>query len=394
LDANLFSKKYHHPNYRSEVAKSIVEERKSGKDGTESLAQFQEKTNEEKANLESQEKERDVRSLMEEKGLLFLHAIPLGKRWDTTRGNNPNISHEKYTEAGFDDSYKIIAGLSPTISVSIPSTERNRNGLMQKQGIILGEGKILSAKDNDSGSVAHSLDKRISKYDNEGHEHSAIQPTIDLSKSLLDGAEVKGSIVSNWNELTVEKPKIAGLYYDMSFKPLDPNEAGFLSYSPDPLVRETEANRQNNHAVEIQKKELLEMYRNSKQYKVPLYVFRDEDGELKKYKVGVTQDPDVSERYENDVLVPKMNELLSRVAMESPEYQKFLEEEVRPFKKTKGKFEYDLTSVNERDILGAEKEVSNQERVEMVKGLQSKGIFTGQSEKEVEKKLKELEGNE
>ena len=374
-DPNIFSKQYHHPNYRSEVAKTIVKERKSGKDGTGALKEFQEETVAEASNLESQEKERDIRSLMEKQDLLFLHALPLQERGDAvgtgTQMNNLNINAERYQKIGFDENFEIVAGLSPTLSASIPSPDPNEptNNLFRRQGIILGEGKILTAKKKDSGSVAHSLDKRIPKYENEEHAHSAIQPELGNLHTLGDESERYG-----YNELTVEKPKIAGLYYDMSFKPIDGSDKGVQAYSPDFSVREKRAQEINQNRQEGLEQELLLMRANAEKYKVPLYVLKNENGELKKYSVSFGE------------------------GKHSDEYLKKLKwgftEDMIPDDEKALKYDYQLTPVTAEQILSSERKFSSQEKVLMIKELQGKGIFADKMKSDVEKKLRTLEKEE
>lgn len=374
IDPNIFSKQYHHPNYRSEVAKAIVEERKAGKDGTTALAEFQDKTSVEKNNLESQEKERDIRNLMEKQDLLFLHALPLEATNNAagtgTQMNNSNISAEKYQKMGFDETFEIVAGLSPTISVSIPSPDSDiaTNNLFRRQGIILGEGKILTAKKGDSGSVAFGLDKRIAKYDNDEHKHSAIQSELGDLHELGNESKKYG-----YNELTVEKPQIAGMYYDMSFKPMDANDPGVEAYSSDASVREKRAQELNKNRQEIQERELLEMRKNAEKYNVPLYILKNENGELKKYAVSFGEGRH-SEDYIKKIKWGFTEDMI-------PDEEKAL------------KYDYQLTPVTAEQIFNSERKFSAQEKVAMVKELQEKDIFADKLKSEVNKKLKGLEKN-
>ena len=371
-DSNQFSKQYHHPDYRSNIAKSIIEARKSGDNGVQILNEFHEKTDAEKNNLESQEKERDIRNLMEKQDLLFLHALPLEATNNAagtgTQMNNENISAEKYQKMGFGETFEIVAGLSPTISVSIPSPDSDsaNNHLFRRQGIILGEGRILTAKKGDSGSVAFGLDKRIAKYDNEEHKHSAIQPELGDLRDLGNESKKYG-----YNELTVEKPEIAGMYYDMSFKPMDGNDPGVESYSPDFSVREKKAQEINQNRKEIQERELLAMRKNAEKYKVPLYILKNENGELKKYAVSFGE------------------------GKHSEEYLKKLKwgftDDMIPDEIKALKYEYQLTPVTTEQILNSEHKFSSQEKVAMVKELQEKDIFADKLKGDVEKKLTGLE---
>ena len=60
-------------------------------------------------------------------------------------------------DIGFEDTYNVVAGLSPTISASIPSPDRPNNGLAFRHGVILAEGQILSAKKEDSSKTKSNM---------------------------------------------------------------------------------------------------------------------------------------------------------------------------------------------------------------------------------------------
>ena len=63
----------------------------------------------------------------------------------------------------------------------------------------------------------------------------------------------------------------------------------------------------------------------SKEINVPLYVFKNESGELKKYKVEFL--PREEEDYFENIIVPKANELLTKAGGDKNdlEYKKFIE---------------------------------------------------------------------
>ncbi len=289
-----FSKAYHHPEYRKDIAKQILEARKSGENAEEVRAKFYEKTGGEKENLESQEKERSVAEIMKEKDLVVVHGMLMPElNPHTLRGSdfNNKVLDNTRKDIGFEDTYNVVAGLSPTISASIPSPDRPNNGLAFRHGVILVEGQILSAKKEDSGSVAFGLHKRIPKYGNEDHKHSAIQPNIDI-ESIVPSA---GPNSSTWNELTVEKPKIAGLFQDLSinneYYNINNPESKWKVIFPDKQESEIleEIEKEKAERKEELNRELFKMKEYSEKLKIPLYAFKNEEGELKKYKVEFTE---------------------------------------------------------------------------------------------------------
>ncbi len=357
-----FSKNYHHPEYRKQVAGEILEARKSGQDAEAVKQGFYEKTAKEKENFESQEKERSVAEIMKEKDLVIVHAIPLStlERKSTTE-NNPILKTGGHQ--GFKTSVEILSGLSPTISTSIPSPERKGNGLYYPSGVILSEGKILSAQPRDSGSVAHSLYKRISK---DLGNQTAIQSKINIDE-IIGKSE-------HYNELTVENPKIAGLFYDISeLPPVTKPDLKFLeglskeenedrNKELEKKYFKQQENRQDEEEkrLRVEKYRLYQMKNFSKEINVPLYVFKNESGELKKYKVEFL--PREEEDYFENIIVPKANELLTKAGGDKNdlEYKKFIEGDYDNAKRAINKIEkedYILKEVTAEDIYKSKKDI-------------------------------------
>ncbi len=363
-----FSKAYHHPDYRDKVAKQIIEARNSGQDAEAVRSGFYDKTASEKENFESQEKERSVAEIMKEKDMVIVHAIPLTSLdRKSTPENNLILKSNGYQD--FRTSVEILSGLSPTISTSIPSSDKSQNGLYYPSGVILGEGKVLTAQSEDSGSVAHGLYKRIPKFGAENE--TAIQSKIDINKTAEEG--------SRYNELTVENPQIAGLFYDLTEEdselPLENPKKNQLmenivnssrrEMSQEEIQKEiNKIDERWNEYVEGKEKErqqkkiahkfqLNTMKNYSEEMNVPLYIFKTEKGELKKYKIK---------------FLPKETE------------SKMIEES-----------DYDLEEVTAKDIYESKRDVSDEERKKMIEDIKSKGILSDSAEKEVGKKFQRLE---
>jgi len=252
-----FSKAYHHPEYRTEVAKQIIEARNSGKDAEVVRSEFYDKTVSEKENFESQEKERSVAEIMKEKDMVIVHGIALLN--NNAMDNNTVINNKKIN---FEESCELIMGLEPTLSTSIPSPDRGNNGLAYKQGIILGEGKVLSANASDASSVALSFKKRIAMsgtQDNFSHD-SAIQPKINIEEIVPDQGPGKP-----WNELIVENPKVAGLFLDMTLNEndFDPNGPNYTKYKSEGLDVNKLAQEHKDQFIKTQNFEIVEMRKQS-----------------------------------------------------------------------------------------------------------------------------------
>jgi len=372
-----FSNAYHHPDYRNKVAKEIKEARNSNQDAEAIRSSFYDKTASEKENFESQEKERSVAEIMKEKNLVIIHGISLLN--NNAMDNNTVIDSKKIN---FGESCKLIASLEPTLSTSIPSPDRVNNGLAYRQGVILGEGRVLSASASDASSIALGVKKRIARTGTEEglSSNSAIQ-----SKINIEGIVNQEKSDKPWNELVVENPKIAGLFYDMTLNEneFDPNGPGFEGYKNEGYDIDKLAQEQKEKFIENQNFELIEMRKQSEKLEVPLYIFKNESGKLNKYKVNFINHPEYNDDYIKDVIIPKMNfkfpkdEKTGRY-ITSPEYFKFIKEEVDPVRDyiKKGTREYSLDIVNAEDIYNTKPEMTEEKKNIMTEELRDKNILT------------------
>jgi len=403
-----FSKAYHHPEYRDRVAKEIKEARNSGEDAEAARSSFYDKTASEKENFESQEKERSVAEIMKEKDLLIVHGISLKiMERKSTVENNPILKSGGHQD--FETSIEILSGLSPTISASIPSPEKSKNGLYYRSGVILGEGKVLSANSTDSGSVAHGLYKRIPKH-GEARGLSAIDSKININDNLIKKNY-------DYNELTVEKPQIAGLFYDLTEDPELPLEnpekeryiKNFISLSEITPSQEKiqeeiadideswEKRKEQNQLDRKEEKrrqefELYSMKKYSEKFNVPLYVFKKENEGLKKYKIKFL--PREKEKYFLEVLKPKADQLFIESQKDKErkkEYENFIYGDEYLLAKNESlkikKEDYVLEEVTAEDIYESKRDISDEERKKMIEDIKKSGILTDSAEKEVDKKF-------
>jgi len=404
-----FSKAYHHPEYRNQTARQFTEAKKSGLDVNAIKQEFYRKTAVEKDNFESQKKERNVAEIMKEKDLVIVHAIPL-----TSLQRKSSLENNSILKSGgyqnFETSVEILSGLSPTISTSIPSPEKNQNGLYYPSGVILGEGKVLSANSYDSGSIAHGLYKRIPKFGEKNG--SAIQTKIDIDKIT------KEEFLTHYNELTVEKPQIAGLFYDLtedSELPLEnPKKEQFIKNfissseikpSQEKVQEEIddiderwknqreESQMARKQQEQRQKSDLYSMKKYSEEFNVPLYIFKKEQDELKKYRVKFL--PREEEKYFIEVIKPKADQLLAE-SEKSEDNKKKYENYIYgdEYMEAKGKSmrieksDYTLEEVNAKDIYESKKDISDEERKNMIDDIKNKDILSNSAEKEVNRKFK------
>lgn len=380
-----FSKAYHHPDYRDKVAKQIIEARNSGQDVEAVRSEFYDKTASEKENFELQEKERSVAEIMKEKDMVIVHGISL--RNNDAMDNNMVINSKKIN---FEESCELIMGLEPTLSTSIPSPDRGNNGLAYHQGVILGEGKVLSANASDASSVALGFKKRIAF----SHD-SAIQSKININEIVPDQGPGKP-----WNELVVENPKIAGLFYDMTLNEndFDPDGSHYLGYKNEGFDTNKLAQENKDNFIKTQNSEIVEMRKQSEKLGVPLYFFKNEEGKLNKYRVNFEEHPEYTEEYIKEVLIPKMNEKFPKDEngrfFASPELFKYSKEEIEPVRDyiKQGIRKYRLEKVTAEDIYNKKPEISEREKDKIIEDIKDKGILYEKKEKEVGNKFKNLNG--
>lgn len=163
--------------------------------------------------------ERDVATVSNEKGVLFLHALSLDGYVSTnTSENNPIIDTEKMTSL---DKVRIVLGVEPAISVSTRNIiGENKVETMYPMGLIIGAGTVLSAYGGDAGTYADNPSVRRSQDDD--RLKSAVQE--DFSQNMKGALERELSMSSSgavgsataWNELVVENPMVSGVFIQMN----------------------------------------------------------------------------------------------------------------------------------------------------------------------------------
>lgn len=166
--------------------------------------------NEIKNDWEKDAVDRDIRKNTVEHNVLFLHGIPFEGPMADTFMNNPLMYTKGEEGMSPEDKSMFLAGIEPTISVSSKIIDENNpekipvHELMYTTGLIIGDGKIMSASGTDAGTLAENFDIRSSK-----DALSSIQP--DIAKNIKKA--INGNTVDRgWNEFVVQNPKISGIY--------------------------------------------------------------------------------------------------------------------------------------------------------------------------------------
>lgn len=142
---------------------------------------------------EKDKKERDIENISSNHDVLFVHGILL----------NPDSSFNNSLlrdNIDWDDKLDILLSLEPSISTSTISEGDNRSNFWAPQGVILGSGSVIDASRSDIGTQPENIKKRT-------------RATKSIFKNIDSRIEDSIRNKSRCNELTVEKPKIAGLYY-------------------------------------------------------------------------------------------------------------------------------------------------------------------------------------
>ena len=190
----------------------------------ERISEFYGKQSEIKKEFGQDQEDRDIQGNAKKHNVLFLHGIPFEAQMANTSMNNAALDTEMMTS---EDKALFLAGLEPTISVSSKTLNAEtaemmpeRGELIYETGLIIGNGKVMSAYGEDEGTVVESLDIKGAKSG-----PSSIQTNIaeNIAKAVSPG-ERSDERMTTWNELVVRNPKATGMYimenaknYDVAF---------------------------------------------------------------------------------------------------------------------------------------------------------------------------------
>ena len=158
---------------------------------------------------------RDIIKLAGKHGVFFVHDI-VDAEWKPSANNR--VIDTKNLD--FNNQLDILHGLDPTISIStLHKGSKQRTFGKGSWGVFLSGGKVLGGDKSDAGTVAHGLRDR-EFYSKSNTTTEAIENAI-LRKSFSDENE-NAMESTNYNELIVENPEIAGVYvkWDNEMPPL------------------------------------------------------------------------------------------------------------------------------------------------------------------------------
>ncbi len=139
-----------------------------------------------------EERVRSVETIMQEKGVVFVHGI---HPTFTPVGNS-------LLEKGVDwkTKLRVVLALEPTLSTSTIKEGDGPDRMWSRVGVVLAGGRVESAFSGDGGTQAKGLFKR-----------NTTRVDGDQIRSQIDTA-VQDRLASGYNELVVSKPRIAGVY--------------------------------------------------------------------------------------------------------------------------------------------------------------------------------------
>lgn len=160
-----------------------------------------EKWNEEKrAEFMEEETKRDVKSLIKEHKTFFVHDI-VAADWKPS-ANNQAIDTGKLD---FNDQLNIVMGLEPTISASTLSPDsQNRTFGNGAWGVLLSGGRVFGGHYDDAASVTVNRNFR-----NISQQYRSIDSINKAIERPYSGKKTD----KGYNELVIEKPEVAGIYF-------------------------------------------------------------------------------------------------------------------------------------------------------------------------------------
>lgn len=147
--------------------------------------------------------DRQIGKYMEEDNTWFLHSVPLGGApMGNTAQNNTTL--DTVNMAG-GDKIRILTALEPTISVS--ALKRPDQSTMYATGVVLNQGEIHSAYDEDAATINYGMDVRTAKYESQ-RGVSSIQGNIaEETRRVINKKSVGG-----WNELVIGSPRVGAVF--------------------------------------------------------------------------------------------------------------------------------------------------------------------------------------
>lgn len=164
------------------------------------------------AAMEQDEKARGIETLAQKHQCFFVHDI-VDADWKPSE-NNRAVDTKGLS---WDDQLDILVGLEPTISASSLQEGVRGDGTFGRGswGAFIGEGKVLGGATGDIGTRAYGLYDR--EVPSNARDLNSIDRAIDRQSRRTGNNQDK-----SYNELVVERPQVAGIYFKWSdsFPPL------------------------------------------------------------------------------------------------------------------------------------------------------------------------------
>lgn len=181
----------------------IEEEEQMGKLMEEAYADNELFDEAKRVELIEEEKGRSVMERAKKHNVFFMSDIVTAE-WKPS----PNNFAIDTKQLDFEDQLHIVLGLNPTIAVSTLSPDsKNRTFGNGAWGVLLSGGRITGGETNDAGTRATGLRSRAF--------HSKDSETIEGIDEAIEG-RYEGKIKnSSYNELAVERPEVAGVYFKL-----------------------------------------------------------------------------------------------------------------------------------------------------------------------------------
>ncbi|MBM4177544.1 hypothetical protein FJ208_01970 [Candidatus Gribaldobacteria bacterium] len=150
-------------------------------------------------------KSKEWQEYKEEEGLRKVDAVMENYQVAIIHGIHPNFipgdNSLLHSTTDWQIKLKILLVLEPSLSSSTIQNGDSYKNMWSRMGVILNGGMISLAMPNDSGTVAKSFKKRIM---------GPIKKPEKISNQIREAIEERGK--HNYNELSIDDPKVAGFY--------------------------------------------------------------------------------------------------------------------------------------------------------------------------------------
>lgn len=195
---------------RLEIVSKVKKDIEDGnylKESKKILLDFYRQQEEKKSVFEKQEDVRDVESIFQKHGVVFIHAMAPKAAIMAYNAINPEAYESLETRLD------IIAGYQPTLATSVFPVKdgllSTKNGLLASTGVIFKGGRLLDVSREDIGSSPRGMYARVPRTDkSKGILREDMESHIETE---LDG--ILSGEVNVYPEAIIENPEIGALFY-------------------------------------------------------------------------------------------------------------------------------------------------------------------------------------